>query len=267
MRGSLDHADNHQPVTDRLGRAGPGRSDHAPGRFHSAALEKARQFYTGVLGLEEAFDLKDSSGAIQSVFFKVNDDQYLEFSPGAAETFHLEHVSILTADLKKMGAILETRGLAPGEPARSADGNTYLAIKDSDQIEIRFVRYMPGSQQTEHRGKALGARRVSDHLQHIGLASDNEAASMALYRDKLDFRELFRGGPTPGEIRWINLAAPGTTGDILELMIMASQPAQGRRHIAFECQTSSEPTSSSSIKGCRIGSSRIPGPRRTIVGS
>ena len=99
-------------------------------------------------------------------------------------------MSILTADLKKTGAMLEKRGLAPGKAAKSADGNTYLAIKDPDQIEIQFVRYMPGSQQTEHRSKALGARRVSDHLQHIGLASDNEAASMALYRDKLDFREL-----------------------------------------------------------------------------
>jgi catechol 2,3-dioxygenase-like lactoylglutathione lyase family enzyme len=93
---------------------------------------------------------------------------------------------------------------------------------------------MPGSQEAEHRSKALGARRVSDHLQHIGLAADNEAAYMALYRDKLDFRELFRGGPTDGEIRWINLAAPGAAGDIVELMILASQPAQGRRHIAFE---------------------------------
>src|SRR5262249_51639934 len=117
---------------------------------------------------------------------------------------------------------------------QSPDGNSYVAVKDPDQIEIRFVRYTPGSQQTEHRGKALGSRRVSDHLQHIGLAADNEAAYMALYRDKLDFRELFRGGPTDGEIRWINLATPGAAGDIVELMIMASQPAQGRRHIAFE---------------------------------
>ena len=114
--------------------------------FKIADLEKARQFYTGILGLEEAFDLKDSSGALQSVFFKVNDDQYLEFAPGAADNFHLEHVSILTADLKKMRTILETCWLAPGKPAQSADGNTYLAIKDPDQIEIRFVRYMPGSQ-------------------------------------------------------------------------------------------------------------------------
>jgi len=166
--------------------------------FKVADLEKARQFYTGNLGLEEAFDLKDSSGAIQSVFYKVNDDQYLEFSPGAAE-----------------------------EPCWRSAGS----LRDSPPNQPID---MAGSQQTEHRGKALGVLRVSDHPQHIGLASDNEAASMALYRDKLDFRELFRGGPTPGEIRWIDLAAPGTTSDILELMIMTSQPAQGRRHIAFE---------------------------------
>jgi catechol 2,3-dioxygenase-like lactoylglutathione lyase family enzyme len=56
---------------------------------------------------------------------------------------------------------------------------------------------------------------------------------MAFYTGKLGFREMFRGGPND-EIRWINLAITGTPGDILELMIMASQPPQGRRHIAFE---------------------------------
>ena len=55
--------------------------------FKVADLEKARQFYTGILGLEEAFDLKDSNGVVQSIFFKVNDDQYLEFSSGAPEKF------------------------------------------------------------------------------------------------------------------------------------------------------------------------------------
>ena len=57
--------------------------------FKVADLEKARQFYAGILGLEEAFDLKDSNGVVQSIFFKVNDDQYLEFSSGAPEKFQL----------------------------------------------------------------------------------------------------------------------------------------------------------------------------------
>src|SRR4051812_32621588 len=55
----------------------------AGARFKVADLEKSRKFYTGMLGLEEAFDIKDSSGAVQSAFFKVNDEQFLEFSPGA----------------------------------------------------------------------------------------------------------------------------------------------------------------------------------------
>ena len=199
-----------------------------------ADLEKSRQFYTGMLGLDEAFTIKDSSGALQSVFFKVNDDQYLEFSPGAAENFQMEHVSLLTPDLKKAGAMLQKLGITPGRVAKSADGNSYFAIKEPDQPEIHCVRYMPGSKQTELRGKALGPGRVSDHLQHVGLAADNEAASMALFRDKLGMRELFRGGPNPGEIRWINMGMPGSPGDIVELMIMSAAPAQGRRHIAFE---------------------------------
>src|SRR5437899_879009 len=96
--------------------------------FKVADLEKTRQFYTGILGLEEAFDLKDASGAVKSAFFKVNDDQYLEFSPGALDGFHMEHVSMLTSDLKQTAAILQTRGFTPGKPAKSADGNMYFAI-------------------------------------------------------------------------------------------------------------------------------------------
>ena len=202
--------------------------------FKIADLEKTRQFYTGMLGLEEAFDIKDSSGALQSVFFKVNDDQYLEFSPGAPKDFQMEHVSFLTTDLKKAGAMLQKLGVTPGKTAKSADGNSYFAIQDPDQTEIHFVHYMPGSRQTELRGKALGSRRISDHLQHVGLVADHADAAMALYHDKLGMRELFRGGMIDGEIRWINVGLPDPSGDIVELMILASQPPQGRRHIAFE---------------------------------
>jgi catechol 2,3-dioxygenase-like lactoylglutathione lyase family enzyme len=202
--------------------------------FKVADLEKARQFYTGVLGLEEAFGRKDSGGAIKSAFFKVNDDQYLEFLSGGVEGFHLEHISFLTPDLKKAAALLKQRGIKPGKIATSADGNAYFAIRDPDGTEIHLVRYLPGSLQSEHRGKALGARRVSDHLQHAGLPSDNEAASLEFYGGKLGFHEFLRGGPKPGEIRWINLSMPGTPGDITELLIAASDPPQNRRHICFE---------------------------------
>jgi catechol 2,3-dioxygenase-like lactoylglutathione lyase family enzyme len=202
--------------------------------FKVADLEKSRQFYTGMLGLEEAFDIKDSSGTVQSAFFKVNDEQYLQFSPGAAKDFEMESVWFLTPDLNKTAATLRNAGLNPAKAAKSLDGAMYIAIKDADQTELRFVRFGPGSEEDDQRGNALGGRRVSDHLQHVGVASDHEAENMAIYRDKLGMKELFRGGPIDGETRWINMGMPSSPGDMLELMILASEPAQGRRHIAFE---------------------------------
>src|SRR5438477_7156672 len=44
-------------------------------RFAVANLDKARQFYTELLGFEEAFGLKDDGGQVESALFKVNDDQ------------------------------------------------------------------------------------------------------------------------------------------------------------------------------------------------
>src|SRR5436190_18558361 len=46
--------------------------------FRVSDLDKARRYYQGVLGLAEAFTTSDSAGRATSVFFKVNDDQYIE---------------------------------------------------------------------------------------------------------------------------------------------------------------------------------------------
>ncbi len=195
--------------------------------FKVADLEKARQFYTGILGLEEAFNLKDSNGVVQSIFFKVNDDQYLEFSSGAPEKFQLEHISVLSPDLKKSAAILSREGIVAGKITRSGDGNLFFTIKDPDQVEIDFVEYMPGSQQVKHRGKSK-VNAVSDHLQHVGLAPSDNAATLAFYRDKLGFQQF-------SVINSVNnhVMLPGSSGDAIELMTALSDPVLIRQHISF----------------------------------
>lgn len=45
-------------------------------------LDKARAFYHGVLGYEEAFDLKAPDGHIALAYFKVNDNQFIEILHG-----------------------------------------------------------------------------------------------------------------------------------------------------------------------------------------
>src|SRR5262245_14102026 len=130
--------------------------------FTVADLDKAKQFYTDVLGFEQAFDLKDSAGKTQSVFLKVNDDQFLEFSRGDVENFRLDRVTLLATDLPAVAAALKKQGIATGDPAKGPDGNESFTIRDPDRTEIRFVRYLPGSQQSELRGKGLSDKRVSD---------------------------------------------------------------------------------------------------------
>jgi catechol 2,3-dioxygenase-like lactoylglutathione lyase family enzyme len=91
-----------------------------------------------------------------------------------------------------------------------------------------------GSKEAESRGKALSDKRVSNHFHHVGLAADNEAASMAIFRDALGMTEFSRGPNPPTDLRWINLSVSGSSGDLMEFMVLASQPPAARQHIGFE---------------------------------
>lgn len=204
--------------------------------FQVGDLEKARQFHAGILGLEEAFTLKDSQGKITSAFFKVNDDQFLRFSPGPvpSEGYALTGVTMLTPDIERLRTVLQGRKLAPGPVEKRADGNLHFTLKDPDQTDVDFIQYTASSLQSRNRGKSLGPNRFSDHLLHAGVACDREADAMTFYRDQLGFREFLRGGPAPGDTRWINLMMPGSHGDYMEVMIQASAPRAARMHMCFE---------------------------------
>jgi catechol 2,3-dioxygenase-like lactoylglutathione lyase family enzyme len=197
-------------------------------------LQKARQFYSSVMGFAEGFPVKDAQGQ-GGVSFQVNDDQFLVFLPGAGGEgeFRLERYVLLTPDIQRAQQMLRQRQIPCGDIRSESDGNPHFSLADSDGTTFEFVQYMPGCVQLAARGKANAAGRVSDHLQHVGLAVADQAASMAFYRDKLGFGETNRGGPAPGDIRWINLMMPGTHGDYVELMVYAADPVARRMHICF----------------------------------
>ena len=109
---------------------------------------------------------------------------------------------------------------------RATKSKGYISIKDPENNEIRFVRSLGTA--------AVKPGGFSNHLLHVGVNSDHEADSMALYRDALGFSEMQRGGPSPAEIRWIIMNMPSTPGDWVEVMIAKAQPANARQHICFE---------------------------------
>lgn len=188
--------------------------------FRVSDLGQAREFYTGVLGLPEAFTLGNTH------FMKVNDEQYIEVQLGgpAEGNVRMTHIALVTPSVEKLHAMLVARGLTPAPlKPTGTDGNRSFRLNDPDGNILEFTEYQTGSLHSNARGKFMAAPRISKHLQHGAFPVRDLQAAMAWYRDKLGFVGEFAGGTAA------HLRMPGPGGDSIELM---AEPA-GARHAGF----------------------------------
>ncbi|MBI3683164.1 MAG: VOC family protein [Acidobacteria bacterium] len=198
--------------------------------FRVSDLDRARAFYTGVLGYEEAFR---AGGA---VYFKVNDDQFLVLRPDLkeGEDVRLGRIAFEVSDLSKLSPL--PFPIAAAE--QFADGNRGFTVVDGEGQRLVFLQSAAGSLQQKARGRFLPARRISKHLLHTGVTVQNLEAATNLYIKKLGFTEFWRGGPSDSEVRWINLRMPGDRGDYVELMLHQGKPTRAQlgsmHHICLE---------------------------------
>ena len=163
--------------------------------FRSSNLEKARAYYQNVLGFAEAFTLKDAAGTVSSIFFKVNDDQYVEVIPGLkpSELRRLARVTVQSSDLQKLHQIFTERGANPSPIRTGPDGNPVFRVAAPNDHNIDFIEYVPGSQQTLARGRFLSPNRLSTQIWHVGLMMTDRAAAAPFWA-KLGIP----GGDLPG---------------------------------------------------------------------
>jgi lactoylglutathione lyase len=207
--------------------------------FRVSDLDRARAFYGGVLGYEEAFRV-ERPGESPIHYFKVNDSQFIEITPdlGPDEEERLAYIGIETPDAAGLRRLLAERGLEPTALRREADGNRSFTLRDPDGHLLRFVEYLPGSPAAESRGRHLSERRLSTHLRHVGIAVADETRAMAFYRDTLGFVEIWRGGSEPGRTQWVNMRMPGARGDYVEYMLHTGRPTRDQlgsmHHICLE---------------------------------
>lgn len=194
--------------------------------FRVSDMERARGFYTGVLGYEEAFQIPGEDGGAAIRFFKINDSQFVEISsdlkPG--QDVRMTHIALLSRDVKALRGMLVKQGLSPSPLVKGLDGTLSCYVTDPEDQRIKFVEYLSGSLEMKSRGKALGANRMSAHLMHAGVTVGNMDVSMAFYRDKLGFKETWRGGRNEGEVNWVSMEMPGPHGDYIEYITHFNQP-------------------------------------------
>jgi catechol 2,3-dioxygenase-like lactoylglutathione lyase family enzyme len=187
--------------------------------FQVSDVARARAFYGGLLGYEQAGRTSPSSSNV--VRFRVNARQYIEIVPGlpAGQDERLDHVAFQTTDLTALRAWLDEKGVKTAEPGLEA-GHRVMRIADPDGHAVEFVQQEAGSPMVRAFAPGEGARRVSSRILHIGLTVADAAAADRFYKDVLGFSEIWRGGRSDAVTDWINMKVPDGT-DYLEYMLVS----------------------------------------------
>ena len=198
--------------------------------FRVGDLEQARTFYHGVLGYEEAFDLKAPDGHIALAYFKVNDNQFIEILPGipAGKTVMMTHIAFYTDDIEKLHKMMEERGLSPVKINQGKDGNRNFGIRPppGQNLEfLEFVQYMPEGWHLQSKGKSLGEHRISTHLEHAGIIATDFETARHFFVDQLGFTITWDYKKDGVRTNLLHLRMPGPSGDYVEIGNPVKPPA------------------------------------------
>ena len=152
-------------------------------------LAKARDYYEGFLGFQEAATLKRPDGSVYASFIKINDHQFIELIVEPATNHGYLHGAVFeTNDAKGMRDLLAAKGIkVPEKVTKDPAGNLGFDILDPSGFTLEIVQYLPGSLTGKTNGKDMPPTRISDHIDHIGLLINSREDSWAFYNSAFGF--------------------------------------------------------------------------------
>ena len=185
-------------------------------------VEKSVAFYRDFLGYAEEGRLRHlDDDSLLLVVVKVSDDQWLEIFDGArlAGKDRIYQVALRVDDAEAMRTHLERKGFkVPAALKPGQTKNLGFTVTDPYGYIIEFVQYQPDGWTLRDRGKFLPDSRVSDHISHAGVITDDVAAANHFYAETLSFKETWRGAANTNSLSWINMRVPDGA-DYVEYML------------------------------------------------
>jgi lactoylglutathione lyase len=187
--------------------------------------EKSRAYYGNFLGFQEPYALQSPDGSPSILFFKVNEQQYIEISPEhQAGTDRLNSISLETADAEKLRIYLASKGVSvPDHVHRDKIGNLVFEVTDPAGHTIEMTQYLPDGLTVLAKGKYISDTRISQRMEHVGLVVTKLDPEYQFYTNILGFKDTYRGSRFGTVLSWINLTVP-EGGDYIELMLFPQQP-------------------------------------------
>ena len=178
--------------------------------FQVGDMEKSRTYYRALLGYEEPFRLNKGDTGTETVYFKINDRQFIELQTGLApdgvDTF--VHIAYEVSDAEAMRQYLAEKAVpVPARVETDALGHRSFQAVDFLGNRVEFVEYTPASLILKTRGKAVSPRRLSGRCFHTCIPVVDEDAAVRFYCRILGFSEMNRSH-ADRRPNWINYRLP-----------------------------------------------------------
>ena len=191
-----------------------------------SSMEEARTFYSKVLGLDEAFTIKNPIGGPDLTTFKINERQYVYVGQYLSDPndSRLLFVGFETDNAHDLREYLESKEIAvPRTLSTDPEGNLSFIVKDPEGNAVQFIQFRSRSVHGRNKGKFISKRRLSDHALHVGYRIRDPEALDRFYKDILGYRLIWKGGMRDDRFDWISMAVPD--GDQwIEYMVNTGTP-------------------------------------------
>lgn len=148
----------------------------------------------------------------------------------------MSHICFSVSDIQQMRNYLVSKGFdVPAVHTKTRMGDYAFEIKDSDGMLVEFVQTLPDGAEAKAAGRFEPATQISKKIMHVGFLVGNTQKSLDFYGNVLGFQEIWRGGPDPQELSWINMRVPDGT-DYVEFMLYRTLPSEmgGKNHTSLE---------------------------------
>jgi len=170
-------------------------------KFKTTNVEKARQFYGTIVGLQTQ---GGSCAGVPGPCFAVNDQQHIELVPTNPGTTgpYLVEIAFSVNNLNQMATFLTANHIPTSKILRRPDGAPYLELLDPEHNKIVFV---------EKRGEpnsGYSESAISHKIIHAGFITKDADLENKFYEDLLGFHPYWKGGRTDGDIDWFMNQVP-----------------------------------------------------------
>ncbi len=135
-----------QPGTAQADRIEGLRLNHVG--IYVKDLTESLNFYTKVMGFQEAFSFKDKNGNPTTVYLQINRDTFLELAPATPERpVGLSHMGIWADDINATVAALRQRGVKVDDPRVGASKSPLTNVTDPNGVRVELLEFGPESLQ------------------------------------------------------------------------------------------------------------------------